>query len=507
MLAIIQSISLNGIEGYKVSVQVDISNGLPAFDIVGLPDASIREAKERVRSAIKNTIGNVINTKIIVNLAPANIKKGGSFLDLPIAIAILIASNIIKKQVKNDICFIGELSLDGKINKINGCLAMCIEAKKLGFKEIIVPIQNLKEASLIKGIDVKGAGSLLEVLNYLMKNATLSTMNINIENILNEKSKFNIDFSEVSGQENAKRALEISAAGGHNICFIGSPGSGKTMLAKRMTTILPKINYEEMLELTKIYSLAGNLNDNDSIITKRPFRMPHHSITKASLIGGGITPNIGEITLANNGVLFLDEFGEFKKEVIELLRGPIEDEKIVISRSNYTVTFPSKFILIIAMNPCQCGYYGSNIKKCTCTEISRKRYIEKLSGPIIDRIDLHIKVDGIDYKKIDCSKNESSSVIRERVKCARNIQRNRYINENINENASLSNLLIKKYCKIDEESNKLLEIAFKKLKLSMRGYTRILKVARTIADLDQSENILKKHIAEAINYRILDRMI
>lgn len=508
MLAIVQSISLNGIEGYKVYVQVDIANGLPSFDIVGLPDASIREAKERVKLAIKNTIGNVINSKITVNLAPASVKKEGSFLDLPIAIAILMASGTIKvndNKKMSDICLIGELSLDGKINRVNGVLAMCIEAQKLGFKEIIVPADNMQEASIAKNIIVKGAKCLNEIISYLMNQTFLETIDVNIDNILNTIPNFDFDFLDVSGQECAKRALEISAAGGHNVCLIGSPGSGKTMLAKRMITILPKTNYEEVLEMTKIYGLAGKLKQDEPIITKRPYRMPHHSITKASLIGGGITPNIGEITLANNGVLFLDEFLEFKREMIELLRGPIEDEKITISRANYTVTFPSKFILIIAMNPCPCGYYGSSVKKCTCTENVRKRYMEKLSGPILDRIDLHVKVDGVKYEKINNKNNEASATIRKRVELARKIQNERYINETEKQNASLTNAQIKKYCKVDDETNKLLEISFKKLGLSMRGYTRILKVARTIADLEGSDNILKKHVAEAISYRVLDR--
>lgn len=521
MLSKIQSIALNGLDGCRVSVQVDISNGLPAFDIVGLPDTSIREAKERVKSAIKNSISDVVNRKIVVNLAPANVRKAGSSFDLPIAVGILQASEIIKNRVSESICFIGELSLDGKINKINGALAMAIEAQKLGFKEIIVPSENLKETSLAREIVVKGANNLEEIVKYLSQeiltknpenNETkedlafdLQEIHEDLDSILENHQEFDIDFTDVKGQEVAKRALEIAASGGHNILLIGEPGSGKTMLAKRIVTILPKLSYEESLELTKVYSIAGKLDPAFPIITKRPFRMPHHSIPKASLIGGGNYPNLGEITLANDGVLFLDEFAEVPKSIIELLRGPIEDEKITITRGRNSVTYPSKFILITAMNPCPCGYYGSKLKECTCTKQMIDKYISKISGPILDRIDLHVPVDGIEYKKINSDNSISSTEMRQKVENARKIQEDRYKNEKINQNASLTNTLIKKYCKLGDDSNALLEIAFNKLKLSMRSYTRIIKVARTIADLDNSKDIQKKHIAEAINYRVLDR--
>ncbi len=509
MISEVKSMSLQGLEGYLVSIQVDISNGLPCLEIVGLPDASVKEAKERVKTAIKNTGIRLKSKRIIINLAPANTKKEGSKFDLPIAIGILISSgnvtnSSLKEFLKNTV-FIGELSLDGKVGKINGILPIIIEAKKLGIKRVVLPQENIKEALLVSGIEILAVNNLKEILDYLNGNKYLKEMK-NVVINFKIKNEYNLDFAEVKGQENVKRALEISAAGGHNCILIGSPGTGKTMLAQRLPSILPDITFKEALEVTKIYSIAGLTSKDTPLITTRPFRNPHHSITPTALIGGGRIIKPGEISLAHNGVLFLDELTEFNKKTLEILREPLEECQVKISRINMNVVYPCNFIFIASTNPCPCGYYGDKDKKCICKPEQIRRYLNKISGPLLDRIDLHIEVQKIEYIEFKKEKHvESSEEIRKRVNKAKRIQLERYKNENIYSNSQLTTRLIEKYCTLDEPSKSMLKQAFKKLNLSARAYTRILKVARTIADLDNQKNIQLNHLAEAIQYRSLDR--
>lgn len=506
MLSIIKSMSLIGLEGYLVNIEIDVSAGIPCWDIVGLPDASVKEAKERVRTAIKNSGYDMQSRKIVVNLSPADIKKEGSFFDLPIAIGILACSGNINKKSIEDTIFIGELSLDGKINKVNGVLPMCIEAKKLGIKRVILPIENTKEAAVVKEIEVIGAKSLIEVVNFLNYRIHIESTKFDLKKLFHNREAEILDFSEVKGQENIKRALEIAAAGGHNCLLIGSPGSGKTMLARRVPSILPDLTFEELLETTKIHSIAGILEKNVALITKRPFRSPHHTVSSISLIGGGRIPKPGEISLAHNGVLFLDELPEFNKNTLEVLRGPLEDKVVTISRINASLTYPCNFMFIASMNPCPCGYLGSREKECSCSEQSISRYIGKISGPLLDRIDIQIEVSQVKYQNLENNtKIETSQEVKKRVNDARKIQQDRYKKEKIYSNSALTPKLIEKYCKLDSKGKQILELAFNRLGLSARAYGRILKVARTIADLANEKNILKTHVAEAVQYRNLDK--
>ena len=498
--------SLIGLEGYLVNIEIDVSAGIPCWDIVGLPDASVKEAKERVRTAIKNSGYDMQSRKIVVNLSPADIKKEGSFFDLPIAIGILACSGNINKKSIEDTIFIGELSLDGKINKVNGVLPMCIEAKKLGIKRVILPIENTKEAAVVKEIEVIGAKSLIEVVNFLNYRIHIESTKFDLKKLFHNREAEILDFSEVKGQENIKRALEIAAAGGHNCLLIGSPGSGKTMLARRVPSILPDLTFEESLETTKIQSIAGILEKNVALITKRPFRSPHHTVSSISLIGGGRIPKPGEISLAHNGVLFLDELPEFNKNTLEVLRGPLEDKVVTISRINASLTYPCNFMFIASMNPCPCGYLGSREKECSCSEQSISRYIGKISGPLLDRIDIQIEVSQVKYQNLENNtKIETSQEVKKRVNDARKIQQDRYKKEKIYSNSALTPKLIEKYCKLDSKGKQILELAFNRLGLSARAYGRILKVARTIADLANEKNILKTHVAEAVQYRNLDK--
>ncbi len=473
--------------------------------LFGLPDITIRESKERVKTAIKNSGFNLFSRKIIVNLAPAMKKKEGSVFDLPIAIGILSANEYIHSQM-DDIVFIGELSLDGKINKINGVLPMCIELAKLGMKKVVLPKENVQEASVVKGIQIIPVSTLHETVEYLNNQIEINFETTqNYEMLLNNNYNSLIDFSEVKGQKSIKRAIEVAASGGHNLLMIGSPGSGKTMIAKRIPTILPDLSFEESLEITKIHSIAGKLSEKVPVINTRPFRSPHHTISPVSLVGGGKQPKPGEISLAHFGVLFLDELPEFNRNTLEVLRGPLEDGEITIGRSAGILTYPCKFMLVASMNPCPCGFYGSD-KECRCSNESIKKYLSKISGPLLDRIDIQVEVSPVKYDSLDSDESEESSFeIRKRVNLARNIQKERYKNYYIFSNSELTPNLIEKFCPLDFKGKQILRTAFEKLGLSARAYGRILKVARTIADLAGNENISVENLLEAVQYRSLDK--
>lgn len=501
----LHSTGILGLDAYMVEVEADVAPGFSSFDIVGLPDTAVKESRDRVRAALKNSGFTFPNSRIIVNLAPADVKKAGSMYDLPSLLAILLSSGQLNPSCDIKKCaFIGELALDGTLRGINGMLSMTIEAAKNGIEKFFLPEDNAYEASVVEGIEVYPIKNVKQLCKYLSGEETIEK--VTPPEFKAKLNRYTADFADVKGQAAAKKALEIAASGGHNVLMIGPPGSGKSMLAKRLPSILPSMTFNESIETTKIHSVAGILQPDSPLITERPFRSPHHTVSAVGLSGGGMIPRPGEVSLAHNGVLFLDEFPEFTRQAMETLRAPIEDGTITISRASGRFTYPCEFSLVAAMNPCPCGYFGHPKKKCICSAAAVKNYLGKISGPMLDRLDIHVEVAPVEYSELTSkAKGESSAEIRQRVEAARKIQNDRYLGTGITCNARLTSSMIQKYCQLTDDADFLLKTAFERMGMSARSYDRILKIARTVADIDRSEKISAGHIAQAIQFRNLDR--